>query len=65
MPRKFFLETRLPLISGSGWPGPPLSEGLDLPLHMYGLLFRTTVEGKVHCDPMRPKWWEFFLVSVP
>ena len=29
--KKFFGD-RPPLISGSGWPPPPLSEGLDLPL---------------------------------
>ena len=30
---KFFLENRAqPLTSGSGWPGPPLSQGLDLAL---------------------------------
>lgn len=48
-------------------PSPPLpSEGLDLPLHMYGLLFRTIiVKGKVHCHPMRPIWKKFFLASEP
>ena len=45
---------------------PPLPEGLDQPLHMYGLLFRTIiVGGKVHCDQMRPIWKEFFLVAEP
>ena len=32
--KKFCFRDRAPhlLISGSGWPGPPLSEGLDPPL---------------------------------
>ena len=34
--KKIFLETPSPLISGSGWSGSPLSEGLDPPL--YGAL---------------------------
>ena len=28
-PSKIFLDRPIPLISGSGWLGPPLSEGLD------------------------------------
>ena len=31
---KNFFKTRRPLISGTGWPGPPLSEDLDPPLIM-------------------------------
>ena len=35
-PRKiFFLDRPIPLISGSGWPGPPLSEDLDPPMQVH------------------------------
>ena len=31
----FFLDRPIPLISGSGWPGPPLSEDLDPPIQVH------------------------------
>ena len=33
--RNFFFETAPPHISGSGWPLPPLSEGLNPPLYFH------------------------------
>ena len=32
---KVFLDRPTPLISGSGWPSPPLSEGLDPPMQVH------------------------------
>ena len=33
--QKNFLDRPIPLISGSGWPGPPLSEGLDARMQVH------------------------------
>ena len=47
-PKKFFLRPP-PLISGSGWRGPPLSEGLDTQLIMeYQLSIRRVFRAFIH-----------------
>ena len=49
--KKFFLRPGSPLIWGSWWPGPPLSEGLDPPLVCTSLLRE--------CDVLLVATWNY------